>query len=174
VLTHIGSFPVVCTLVVVTSIFLVWRREHARAAVLVLGTATIFVLVHVLKATFDRPRPARPLDDVGLSAFPSGHTAYAVAWVAVAVVLTRALPGLASRFAFVTVSVVIAVFVGLSRVYLRVHYPSDVLGGWALGAGVFALFGLVALVIGHVRENAEPARDAPAPHPRARPEPERS
>jgi membrane protein DedA with SNARE-associated domain/membrane-associated phospholipid phosphatase len=173
VLTHIGSFPVVCTLVVVTSVFLLWRRELARAAVLVLGTATTFVLVHVLKAAFDRPRPARPHDDVGLSAFPSGHTAYSVAWVAVAVVLTRALPGLASRFAFVTVSLFIAAFVGLSRVYLRVHYPSDIAGGWALGAGVFALFALVALVIGHVRENVEPAREPPVPHPRARPEPER-
>jgi undecaprenyl-diphosphatase len=173
VLTHIGSFPVVCTLVVLTSTFLVWRREHARAAVLALGTTATFVLVHVLKASFDRPRPARPHDDVGLSAFPSGHSAYAVAWVAVAVVLTRALPGIASRFAFVTVSVVIAAFVGLSRVYLRVHYPSDVAGGWALGAGVFALFALVALLVGHVRENVEPAREAHR-HPRPQPEPERS
>ncbi|HEY3187938.1 MAG TPA: bifunctional DedA family/phosphatase PAP2 family protein, partial [Solirubrobacteraceae bacterium] len=173
VVTHIGSFPVVCTLVVSTALFLVWRRELARAAVLVGGTTVIFVVVHVVKATFDRPRPARPHDDVGLSAFPSGHAAYSVAWVAVAVVLTRALPGIASRFAFVTVSVVIAVFVGLSRVYLRVHYPSDVLGGWALGAGVYALFGLAALVIGYVRENMEAAREAARPRPRARPEPER-
>jgi membrane protein DedA with SNARE-associated domain/membrane-associated phospholipid phosphatase len=176
VATHLGSFPVVSVLVLVTAAFLLWRREPARAAVLVLGTIVIFTSVHVLKATFDRPRPARPHVDVGLSAFPSGHAAYAVAWVAVALALTRAMPTIAARFAFVTVSIVIAAFVAASRVYLRVHYPSDVFGGAALAAGVFALLGLAALVIGHVREDEGHASAAPppAPSPAARPELERS
>jgi membrane-associated phospholipid phosphatase len=74
------------------------------------------------------------------------------------------------------VSIVIAAFVAASRVYLRVHYPSDVFGGAALAAGVFALLGLAALVIGHVREDEGHASAAPppAPSPAARPELERS
>lgn len=176
VATHLGSLPVVSVLVLVTAAFLLWRREPDRAAVLVLGTVVSFILVHVLKDIFDRPRPARPHVDVGLSAFPSGHATYAVAWVAVALALTRAMPTIATRFAFVTVSIVIAAFVAASRVYLRVHYPSDVFGGLALGAGIFALLGLAALVIGHVREDEGQARTepAPTPAPAARPELERS
>ena len=49
---------------------------------------------------------------------------------------------------------VIAAAVGLSRVYLRAHYISDVVGGWALGAALFAACGTVALVISYVRNNA--------------------
>jgi undecaprenyl-diphosphatase len=80
-------------------------------------------------------------------------------WVAVAVALSRALPNVASRFAFVTVAIVIAVVVGLTRIYLRAHYLSDVVGGWGLGAAIFALCGSAALVIGYVRNNAR-ASDA--------------
>jgi membrane protein DedA with SNARE-associated domain/membrane-associated phospholipid phosphatase len=174
VLTHLGSLPVVGVLVLATAVFLAWRRETGRAGVLVLGTIIIYIVVHVLKATFDRPRPARPHVDVGLSSFPSGHAAYAVAWVAVALALTRAMPTIAARFAFVAVSIVIAAFVGASRVYLRVHYPSDVFGGAALAAGVYALLGLAALVIGHVREDDEPASAALPTVPAPRPELERS
>jgi membrane-associated phospholipid phosphatase len=82
-----------------------------------------------------------------------------VTWVAVAVALSRALPTVASRFAFITVAIVIAVVVGLSRIYLRAHYLSDVVGGWGLAAAIFALCGSAALVIGYVRNNAR-ASDA--------------
>ena len=64
------------------------------------------------------------------------------------------LPTLASRFAFVTVAVVIGALVGLSRVYLRVDYLSDVGGGWGLGLTVYSLCGMAVLVIGYVRNNA--------------------
>ena len=74
-------------------------------------------------------------------------------WVAVAVALSRALPTIAARFAFVTVAIVIAIVVGLSRIYLRAHYLSDVVGGWGLGAAIFGLCGLAVLVIGYVRNN---------------------
>jgi len=88
-----------------------------------------------------------------LSAYPSGHAAYAIAWVAVAVTLTRVLPGVASRFAIVTVAVVVAIAVGVSRVYLRTNWLSDVTGGAGLAAAVFSLLGLIALVVVHVRDN---------------------
>ena len=71
--------------------------------------------------------------------FPSGHAAYAVAWVAVALAADpRAADASPAASAFVVVAIVIAAVVGASRVYLRVHYPSDVFGGLALGAMVYA------------------------------------
>ena len=57
----------------------------------------------------------------------------------------------ATRFAIVTIAVAIAAAVGASRIYLRAHYLSDVLGGLALGTAIYALVGVVALVIGAVR-----------------------
>ena len=80
VLTELGSFPVTSAVALLTAFFLLWRREVARALLLVAGQVTLYVLVHVLKDAFDRPRPARPLVDADLSSFPSGHAAYAVTW----------------------------------------------------------------------------------------------
>jgi undecaprenyl-diphosphatase len=75
-------------------------------------------------------------------------------WIAVAVALSRALPSLASRFAFITVGIAIAAVAGLSRLYLRAHWLSDVTGGWGLGAALFSACGFLALVVLYLRENA--------------------
>jgi undecaprenyl-diphosphatase len=160
VVTALGSLPVAIALVALAAATLVWRRALRDALALVAGLALTYAAVHITKDAVDRPRPARALVDTDGAAYPSGHAAYAVTWIAVAVAISRALPNVASRFAFVTVAVVIAAAVGLSRIYLRAHYLSDVVGGWALGAAIFALCGSAALVIGYVRNNAR-ALDAP-------------
>jgi len=154
VVTALGSLPVAIALVALAGATLAWRDKLRDAVALVVGLALTYVAVHITKDAVDRPRPARALVDADGAAYPSAHAAYAVTWIAVAVALSRALPNVASRFAFVTVAIVIAVLVGLTRIYLRAHYLSDVVGGWGLGAAIFALCGSVALVIGYVRNNA--------------------
>jgi membrane protein DedA with SNARE-associated domain/membrane-associated phospholipid phosphatase len=153
VVTNLGAFPVAVALVVGAWIVLLMRREFVASLVLGVGLALTYAGVHIAKAALDRPRPPDPLVATDLSAYPSGHAAYAVTWIAVAVTLSRVLPNLASRAVLVTVAVVIAVVVGLSRLYLRVHWLSDVTGGWGLGAALFATCGLVALVVAYVRDN---------------------
>jgi undecaprenyl-diphosphatase len=81
----------------------------------------------------------------------------------VAVAISRVLPNLASRFTFVIVGVVVAAVVGLTRIYLRADWLSDVTGGWGIAAFAFALCGLVALVVAYVRDNARDAPRRPAP-----------
>jgi undecaprenyl-diphosphatase len=157
VVTQLGSLPGAAAVVVLTAALLLWRREVVPALALAVGLGLTVAGVHIAKAAVDRPRPPHPLVHASLSSFPSGHAAYAVAWIAAAVVLSRLLPSLASRFAFVTVGVVLAAVVGLSRVYLRAHYLSDVAAGWALGATVLAACGMVAVIVRHLRHNA-PAR----------------
>ena len=108
-----------------------------------------FAAVHIAKAAYDRAAAAgraRRHDRRG--AIPSGHSLYAVALVACATVLVRAGVGWALRFAVVTVAVVAVVVVALSRVYLRAHYLTDVLGGVALGVAIWSLVGIVALFAG--------------------------
>jgi membrane-associated phospholipid phosphatase len=84
------------------------------------------------------------------SAYPSAHAAYAVCWIAIAVALRRAVPGMGARAGVLLAGVLLALVVGLTRIYLRVHWFSDVAGGWGLGATTFALVGAVALVVAFV------------------------
>jgi membrane-associated phospholipid phosphatase len=121
--------------------------------VLVAGLGLSYAAVHLTKAAYDRPRPPGSLVATDLSAYPSGHCVYAVALVACATVLVRAGTGWAVRVGAVTVAIVLVVAVAVTRVYLGTHYLSDVVGGVALGAAVWAFTGSVALVIDFVRHN---------------------
>jgi len=151
VLTHLGSLPVTAALVILTAI---WAARHDRAregVALVVAHALTFVCVHIAKDVSDRPRPSGQLSDTAGLAYPSGHSAYAIAWIACAVVLVRGGHRWSTRVALVTVALAIAAFVGASRIYLRAHYLSDVIGGFALGTAIYSLAGVATIVIGAVR-----------------------
>jgi membrane protein DedA with SNARE-associated domain/membrane-associated phospholipid phosphatase len=150
--TELGAFPTVAGLVIATTALLVMRRRYAEAFVLVAGLVLVYVAVHVSKEAIDRPRPPDPLVSSSGDAYPSGHAAYATAWVAVAVVLTRRLR-LVTSGTLIFIAIGIAAAVGMSRVYLRVHWWSDIAGGWGLGAGTFALLGAIVLVVEYIRHN---------------------
>jgi undecaprenyl-diphosphatase len=153
VVTELGSLPVAALVAAATAVWALTRRRGLDALTLVLGVAIGFVLVHVLKDAYDRDRPGEMLVDADLAAYPSGHTTYAVTWIACAAILVRAGSGWALRVGAVTIALVLVVVVGLTRVYLRVHHLSDVLGGAALGVALWSLLGAIALVAGYVRHN---------------------
>jgi undecaprenyl-diphosphatase len=158
VVTALGSFPAVALAALATVAWTLLRRRWIEAVTIVVGVALSPLLVGMAKAGYDRARPEGPLVEFNDAAYPSGHTAYAVALVACAVVLVRGGVGWAVRFAAVTVAVGVVVAVGLTRVYLRVHYLTDVLGGAALGVALWSLVGTLALVAGYVRHNEGPDR----------------
>ncbi|HYH89037.1 MAG TPA: VTT domain-containing protein [Solirubrobacteraceae bacterium] len=151
VLTHVGSYPVTGVIVIATA---TWAARHGRARegiALVVAHVLLFAAVHIAKDAEGRPRPSDQLSDTEGLAYPSGHSAYAIAWVACAVVMARGGHHWSTRFAIVTIAIVIAAAVGATRIYLRAHYLSDVIGGFALATAIYALCGVVALVIGTVR-----------------------
>jgi membrane protein DedA with SNARE-associated domain/membrane-associated phospholipid phosphatase len=150
--TNLGAQPTVIALVAVTSGLLLARRRHSETLMLVLGLVLTYIAVHVTKDVIGRPRPTESLVNTSGQAYPSGHSAYATAWVAAAVVLTRRLR-LVTSGVLVFVALAIAAAVGLTRVYLRAHWWSDVVGGWSLGAAIFALLGAIVLVVEHIRHN---------------------
>jgi membrane protein DedA with SNARE-associated domain/membrane-associated phospholipid phosphatase len=152
VITELGALPTVIVLVLGASVLLLTRGRYSEVVVLVAGLALTYVVVHVTKGAVDRPRPAGPLVDTSLASYPSGHAAYATAWMAVAVIFTRRL-GLVANAALVIGALVVVAAVGLSRIYLRAHYWSDVAGGWGLGSGIFGLLAVLALVVGYIRNN---------------------
>lgn len=167
VVTALGSLPAVIVLVLSTSGLLLWRGERRPAVALVAGLVLIFVVVHVTKSAYDRPRPLDPVLGTRGAAFPSGHSAYATAWVACAIALARALPTLGTRFSIVVTATLVAAVIGMTRLYLRVHWLSDVLAGWGLGAAIFASCGIAALVVGFLRDNPD-AGAPPSPAPPVR------
>jgi membrane-associated phospholipid phosphatase len=152
-LTHLGSLAVVSGATVVTVVVLLMRRRIIESVTLVGGLAITYVAVHIAKDAVDRPRPSNPLVETAGQSYPSAHAAYAFAWIAIAVVLTRTLPGLARTTAVIVAAVVLAAAIGLTRIYLRAHYLSDVVGGWGMGACVFSLCGMAGLIVAFVRHN---------------------
>ena len=118
-----------------TAIFAAVRRRPIEAVSLIAGWLIVFVLVQITKTAYDRARPPEGLVDTFNAAYPSGHSAYAISLIACATVLVRAGVGWAVRIAAVTVAVILAAVVGVTRIYLRAHFLTDVLGGFALAAG---------------------------------------
>jgi undecaprenyl-diphosphatase len=154
VVTEFGSALVTLPLTVVVAVLLALRRRWIEVAVLLASTAIIYLGVAELKQAISRPRPAAPLTDSSGSAFPSGHAAHSILYPWLALVLTvRLRPGMAGSSALLVAGIAIAALVGLSRVYLRVHYFSDVAGGWALGVAAFAACAAVAMVVIYFRQN---------------------
>jgi undecaprenyl-diphosphatase len=166
VITDFGSFTAVFLLVIVTAAVLAARRYFTEALTLVVAAVLLYIAVQLAKNGIDRPRPADGLVDADGSSYPSGHAAYSTLWIGVAVLVARTLPGIARPAALVGTSIVLAALIGLSRIYLRVHYWSDVAGGWGLGAGVLAGAAAVALIVAYIRNNANGA-EAAAPPPGA-------
>jgi membrane protein DedA with SNARE-associated domain/membrane-associated phospholipid phosphatase len=164
VVTWFGSFGVTALVTLATTAFLLARRRLTEALPLVPAFVITYVGVHVAKVATDRPRPLSPLVETAGSSFPSGHAAYAVAWTACAIAVVHAIPGMVRRALFLGVAMALTVAIALSRVYLRVHWLTDVLGGAGLGAAAFALCGVISLVVAFLRHNrrgqvaADPAR----------------
>jgi len=152
--TFLGSYLVLGPLVALAAALLAAGRRWAEFWVLLAGAAIVFVGVHELKIAVDRPRPPGGLVETSSASFPSGHAAYSTfyVWLAVTVVM-RLRTGMARGALVIGAGIALTVLVGLSRVYLGVHYLSDVSAGWALGLAAFSLCAAVALTVTTLRHN---------------------
>jgi membrane-associated phospholipid phosphatase len=150
IVTVLGALPVTATVAVIAAVGL--RRRPTEVAVLVASAVAIFIAVHVTKAATDRPRPPDPLAGATLSAFPSGHAAYSTIYVAAALAIARTTLA-TRRTALIAAAIVLALAIGATRLYLRVHWATDVLGGWALGAAIFGAATAIGLAVGRFRNN---------------------
>ena len=141
--TQLGSLRLIAPLVALTALLLLVRaRRPAAAALLVTAAAGASLLVVLVKLLIGRARPE--VDGVLVLAdsfsFPSAHSAQAVAtYGAFAYLAGHAAPRWGQRVAAWTAAALIALLVGFSRLYLDVHWLTDVLGGYALGAAWLAI-----------------------------------
>ncbi|MGE2691133.1 phosphatase PAP2 family protein [Mycolicibacterium pulveris] len=132
--------PMAFRLVTLVVIVIALVRRNVRIAMFLLITVEISGLItEAAKRAVDRPRPDTALVSALGSSFPSGHALGVM--VAVLALLTVALPVVRGsvRMWLVVLGVVIVAAIGLGRVVLNVHHPSDVLAGWALGYAYFAV-----------------------------------
>jgi undecaprenyl-diphosphatase len=136
-LTALGSPVILSLLVVVTVVFLLLSGQR-RTALFVLGaTGGGAILVTALKLLYARPRPdlVPHAMEVFSPSFPSGHALQAaVVYFTLAALVARVLPARRPKLFLLVVAAVLTAAAGISRIYLGVHWPSDVLGGWAAGA----------------------------------------
>jgi membrane-associated phospholipid phosphatase len=164
VLRVIGQLWFVVLVTAAACAYLLKHRRAPEAIALSAGLAITQITTQIIKGAVDRPRPDDGVVDVSGFSYPSGHASISVTFLAIAVVLSRTVPA-AWRVALVVGGAVLAAAIGLSRVYLRVHYLSDVVGGWAVGLGAFSLCGAVALVVDYLRNNWPGAQSAKSPPP---------
>ena len=140
-LTALGSAAVLLLLTGLILGFLCLRRKYRVVALLAGATVGGQILNTVLKNAFERVRPeaALRLVEVTSTSFPSGHAmAASIFYLTVGLVLARMAPRRREKIYFVATALLLTGVVGCSRVYLGVHYPTDVLAGWAAG-GSWAL-----------------------------------
>lgn len=136
-LTSLGSLAVLATMALIVTGYLVIQRQGLKVVALIVALGGGLVLSETLKALFERTRPPdiyRTVETLNAS-FPSGHALLStVVYLTLGAMLARAAKGRRLKSYIMGVAIVIALIVGCSRVYLGLHWPSDVVAGWSMGA----------------------------------------
>jgi undecaprenyl-diphosphatase len=136
-LTALGSTTVLLLVCAASAIYLLIGGRLRTALFVFAATTGGMALGGLLKLVYARPRPALVphLVDVTSSSFPSGHaTDSAIVYLTLAALLARTVQQPAMRIYIIGVAILLTLLIGVSRVYLGVHWPSDVVAGWTIGA----------------------------------------
>jgi undecaprenyl-diphosphatase len=135
--TALGSFSVLGLLLVAVTGYLFLVRKREQALLFLVAVVGGVVVNSLLKLAFGRPRQDlfAPAARVFTASFPSDHAALSViAYMTVAALLARTIASRAVRIYLIAVAITLVVLIGASRVYLGVHYPTDILAGWCVGS----------------------------------------
>lgn len=159
--TGLGGVAMLTFVVLSAALFLALAGKRASALAVCIAGGGAALLGVVLKGWFDRPRPdlvphaVRALNE----SFPSGHaTGAAAVYLTLGVLLARAVPDPEAKLWLVVVTIAVTLMVAASRVYLGVHWPTDVLAGVAVGAAWASLCWLVEVSL-QKRGAVEPTED---------------
>ena len=146
--TALGSNGVLAFFVLAAILVLALARRRTEAAILAASAFGAILIESFLKHWYSRPRPdlVPPAARVFTSSFPSGHATMSAATLLTAgVLLARAQRDWRQKTLIASLATSLVLLIGISRVYLGVHWPTDVAAGWALGAGWAAVCWAAAL-----------------------------
>ncbi len=135
--TSLGSIVVLLIITFAVAGFLLLTRKPGVACLMLITVLGGLTLNNLLKFVFARPRPdfVTHAARVFTTSFPSGHaTLSAITYLTIAALLARAYPLPIVNLYFMSLAALLTVLIGLSRIFLGVHYPTDILGGWCIGA----------------------------------------
>lgn len=135
--TALGGTVVLTLITVVAVLYLALDGKRGAALFVAVSVGGGTLLSTLLKFGFDRPRPdlVAHLVDVRTLSFPSGHAMLsAVTYLTLGVLIARVSPKRRIKVYVAVVALVLTLCIGLSRIYLGVHWPTDVLAGWSIGA----------------------------------------
>jgi undecaprenyl-diphosphatase len=166
-LTALGGVAVLTMATLLTGGFFLMRRQWGAMLYLWAAVGGGIVISGVAKELFGRPRPELVPHGsiVHTASFPSGHSMMAaVAYLTLGVLIARVLTRRRLKAYVLSVAVLLTVLVGVSRVYMGVHWPTDVAAGWLAGAGWAVMCLLAARWLGR-RGHVEPERSPGAPAP---------
>ncbi|TKT77379.1 phosphatase PAP2 family protein [Aquamicrobium sp. LC103] len=136
-ITALGGYPVIVVLVAAVVGFLLVSRKYGPALFVLLSISSGAAVSHLLKLFYERPRPdvVDHLVTIHTASFPSGHaTLSTLVYLTLAALLMRLVTEFRVRVYVMAVAILLSLAAGISRIYLGVHWPSDVAAGWALGA----------------------------------------
>jgi phosphatidylglycerophosphatase B len=170
VVTQLGGAHVLVPITLVAVLVLVLRRRVAHAVMMGAALVGSEALNMGLKAAFERPRPhfSDPLATASGFSFPSGHAMVSLTvYGALAFVIAASVRSRPARVLVCVAALGLVLAIGLSRVYLGVHYPSDVLAGYSAGLAWLMLCGLGLLAasrlgMAHVGRDRQRSRQAMA------------
>jgi len=140
--TALGGYPLILIIMAAVIGGLCVARLFGPALFVVLALFSGLLVSQGLKSFYARPRPdiVPQLDIVHTASFPSGHAMMATLfYLTLATVIARLTDKTAVRAYVFGVAILLSLVIGISRIYLGVHWPSDVLAGWALGVAWAAL-----------------------------------
>jgi len=146
-ITALGGVAVLMLLILAVTVFMALRRLWHAAGLLLAAVGSGILASTLLKAVFERPRPDLVPHGsyVSTASFPSGHSMMAaVVYLTLGALLARVEPDTRVKVFVLSAAILLTLLVGVSRVYLGVHWPTDVLAGWTVGAGWALLFWLIA------------------------------
>lgn len=136
-LAFMGSPPVIVGIAFVSAIIgFFWRKLRGAAWTLPIAVVGAGLIIQGIKMTFHRPRPTlfSPLLHEGGYSFPSGHSLIAiVVYGLIGYFVMHLFHAHRARIAVGIVTVLLILLIGISRPYVQVHYPTDVLAGWTVG-----------------------------------------
>jgi undecaprenyl-diphosphatase len=170
-ITGLGGYAILTMLTLATVAYLLMAGTRAAALLVLVAIVGGTLLSTGLKFGFERPRPdlVPHATRVYTASFPSGHAMLsAVTFLTLGALLARVEKSRRTRAFIMGLAILITLMVGVSRVYLGVHWPSDVLAGWSVGAAWASLCWFAALQLqrrGQVEKPGETSLPPDADHP---------
>lgn len=137
-ISHVGSFSIQFWIIGLASLYFIVRKRYSVAVIIIFNALMSSTLNGILKGIFERPRPEVRMMDVGGYSFPSGHTMNntAICGFFIYLVLCSSISKV-MKGVVVTFLALLAGTIAFSRMYLAVHYPTDIIGG--ICGGIFVV-----------------------------------